>query len=297
MYTWIYNKALKSKSHDQGSWMEKKLNSIVRAVYDILYKKQLGRDKQIVIKTQIDGKSIWVPFTHRLAFFKVQFPGYDLHLKKICKYVCEKQGRICLVDIGANVGDTVLNVGITDNSNYLCIEGNPIFYHLIDKNLFKKYTYTALNCYVSERDNPSENSYTLDTIVSNNNFVPNFIKVDTDGHDFQIIRGSMETIKKFNPVIFFEWEPPFLIKQNEEPLSIFRELKKLGYLECLVFDNFGELLQRVSFDDIENLELLKQYTLISNKRIYHYDIVTFYKESVMNIHELIRFIENKRNML
>lgn len=123
---------------------------------------------------------------------------------------------------------------------------------------------------------------TLDSVVEQANFSPNFIKVDTDGFDFKVLRGANNTLKKYKPVIFFEWDKTHLQAQNEYFLSIFPQLNKLGYEQLFIFDNFGVLLCSLQSDDYKNLELLMDYTQDSRQNIYYYDILTFHKDSSFN---------------
>ena len=58
-------------------------------------------------------------------------------------------------------------------------------------------------------------------MVKQANFSPNFIKIDTDGFDFKVLRGANNTLKTYKPVIFFEWDKIHLQAQNEDFLSIF----------------------------------------------------------------------------
>lgn len=54
---------------------------------------------------------------------------------------------------------------------------------------------------------------------------PNFIKIDVEGHDFEVIRGMMPTIRKFKPLI--------LIEYNEENFKdIFKSLNNI-YKFCI----------------------------------------------------------------
>ena len=46
---------------------------------------------------------------------------------------------------------------------------------------------------------------TLDNFVLDENITSiNFIKVDVEGHDYQVLEGGLETLKSFNPFLMFE---------------------------------------------------------------------------------------------
>lgn len=68
---------------------------------------------------------------------------------------------------------------------------------------------------------------TLDSFVSELNLLKlNFIKIDVEGHEFEIIKGGINTFKKFKPIILLEIEQrhhDFNIKE------IFDFIEALGY--------------------------------------------------------------------
>ncbi|WP_447968272.1 FkbM family methyltransferase [Nitrospira sp. M1] len=48
---------------------------------------------------------------------------------------------------------------------------------------------------------------TIDLICQRNNVMPNFIKIDVEGHELEVFRGSVNIINKYRPVMVFEfWE-------------------------------------------------------------------------------------------
>lgn len=147
----------------------------------------------------------------------------------------------------------------------------------------------------ADSSNPANHSdslifKTLDSIVSEHNFKPNFIKIDTDGFDFKVLRSAQQTLKESQSLVLFEWDMFHLQAQDENPLSIFSYLESLGYHQALIFDNFGTLLCAVELSDTQNLKLLLDYTLYSNKNIYYYDVLLFPKNSPFEIYECAQFI-------
>ena len=140
----------------------------------------------------------------------------------------------------------------------------------------------------SQEQNQIKNLNTLDNIISSQNFNPNFIKIDTDGFDFKILRSAKHTLKTHHPAIFFEWDKFFLEEQGENPISVFEMLQDLGYEELIIFDNFGNLLCKIHSNDKQNLALLLDYTKQSNKNIYYYDILAFCKHSNISANEYLK---------
>lgn len=46
---------------------------------------------------------------------------------------------------------------------------------------------------------------TLDNIFFKNDIPTDFIKIDTEGHEYFILKGGINTIKKYKPIIQLEW--------------------------------------------------------------------------------------------
>lgn len=204
-----------------------------------------------------------------------------------------------MIDVGANIGDTVVFTNIVDG-RYLLIEGEKSYNQLIDENLKQNHfnqTKTIIeNTFIGDCQGTFSNTLqdgsgtlmatdncengvsilTLDEVVEKHNFQPNFIKIDTDGFDFKVIRSATKTLKQYAPVLFFEWDKFFLEGQGENPLSIFPLLQELGYSDIFVFDNFGTLLCKEKIDNLENLSLLLNYTKLSKQNIYYYDLLVIH---------------------
>jgi FkbM family methyltransferase len=70
---------------------------------------------------------------------------------------------------------------------------------------------------------------TLDEIVASLNLAKvNFIKIDVDGHEFRVLSGAMNTLKKFHPVMIMELEPHLYVTNPAEFDGIFTLLAGLG---------------------------------------------------------------------
>ena len=118
------------------------------------------------------------------------------------------------------------------------------------------------------------NTVTLDHLLNSKygDIQFDLIKIDTDGFDFKVIRGTKECLQKWHPLLFFEWDKAYCKEQGEDPLSIFPILDELGYKECILFDNFGNVFANV---DTNNTALLKSYidNTIGDGLPFYYDVL------------------------
>ena len=56
---------------------------------------------------------------------------------------------------------------------------------------------------------------------------PDFIKLDAESHEMEVLRGALETLKKFRPFLVFENKPDYL--HPEKDLQVLKYLAELGY--------------------------------------------------------------------
>ncbi len=318
-WSWLYNEILKLECADFRG------RPVVSFCLKRLRRHKIAKTKDFaqmpLVLTKIDGKDIVVPLSHELAFYKKNLELYDQQIVKTCHYVKSALGELAVIDVGANVGDTVVNVGIKDHACYLCVEGDAVYYRLLRHNLGKhKYRYKAIPCFLTDEvatdvnyklnqgGSSAELRYAdilggdkeeipfrkLDDIVKEMRFTPNILKIDTDGFDFKVLRGSKTILQAFKPALFFEWDGTMLRKVGENPISIFSYLYELGYKRALLFDNYGNELVSCFTHDIENLSRLTEYTYDYHNQIQYYDVLLFHEESVLSIDEFEKWCHKNK---
>jgi FkbM family methyltransferase len=73
-----------------------------------------------------------------------------------------------------------------------------------------------------------------------------YLKIDTDGHELQVLRGAAQTLRSFRPIVIFELTK-YLLKERGVQFSDYEDLLlPLGYR--LVESRKGSELNRKSFD-------------------------------------------------
>lgn len=244
------------------------------------------------VVTFCNKQLIHCDYTHKLAEYQKIFSKYDRQLARICNVLREKKKEpLSIIDVGANIGDTVVNIGQKD-AFYLLIEGNRDFYKYINKNL-KKYNYQVEYTFLSDEiDNVTPLSHDgtakltkadgsngimsckLDCILTSKYQDTKFdlLKIDTDGFDFKVLRGAEAFLSEQTPFVFFEWDKMFLREQKEDEMSIFNYLESKGYYNLILFDNFGNYFATT---DTTELPILKEYienTRLCDKPVY-YDVL------------------------
>lgn len=276
-----------------------------------------------LIKHDIGGVTLFIPFSHQLPFILKTYPLYSSNLARLAKYVKQKYEHLKFIDIGANIGDSIALLRKEAEFPILCIEGDEQFLSVLVKNaalfsevyIIKAYLGEASNiirgttikqggtAHLSENkigDNLIEVKKLSDVLKDYPSFWQSkMIKVDTDGFDCKILRGAANFLKSAKPIIFFEYDPFFLAEQGDNGTSIFNDLSNYGYKNLLIYDNFGDLMLSVN---INNSRLLEEIHLYFSGRLGHRycDICVFHAED-SDLFEIarereIKFFENIRGI-
>lgn len=169
-----------------------------------------------------------------------------------------------VIDVGANIGDTTIEILIANHTlSVIAIDGD-ITYHKylkininnIQKKIHNKIKVKTFLNYIGNNvkgglvnDNTGSSHYTnkgnnkfikLDDLIKNISNV-SFIKIDTDGYDYDVISSSKNIISNFQPILFFE-----AACINKKILMSYikttKYLNKLGYTNFSAFDNCGSLI-------------------------------------------------------
>ncbi|MDR2409558.1 MAG: FkbM family methyltransferase, partial [Bacteroidales bacterium] len=226
-----------------------------------LFFKKIYKNKQVKIK--IHGFQIFQPFNYTYPITSRLFKNYNSPLIE-CVYQASKiRGRgIIFFDIGAAIGDTVLLIKSNCSemiSCFYCIEGDAEFFNYLKINMTPFNNVFCINNILSDisgktnslvrihsgtasaQGNNEVTAITFDEIISSLNINQlDLIKIDTDGYDGKILKGSEKTIKKFMPLIIFEWHPLLCIQTKTDYNEHFSTLKKLNYNNFIWFTKFGE---------------------------------------------------------
>ncbi len=281
----IYNKQILS---NQGSLSEK--------IFSKLRKGLLKKVDPFVYVVFSDGNKMYMPFSHELPMYKKYNPKFMSNLRSFAGAVKSKNGNLNCLDIGANIGDSVIEIGIKD-ANYLLVEGNKKYSKFIKMNLQNKgYKYDVIETYLgSENKNTScklvektgtgrlefgeegvEKEFkirTVDELILKKGFQPNFIKLGADGFEIKILKGTKYVLEHYHPALFLQWVPTQLRKAFDDPMEIFDCLEECGvYTDLNIYDNFGHFLMNIGISDRKKLEQLCSYAESEGGKIKYYYI-------------------------
>jgi FkbM family methyltransferase len=298
MFQFIFDQAL---SNGLKGRLFRKFRSTVAKYYDP------------IVRTTLNGKCLNINFSHQLPLYMKLFPFYSQNLSRLAKFIRNQYSTLCMIDVGANVGDSFALVGKEEGDSILMVEGDPNYFDLLtrntilDKNIFRIKAFlsdehgTALhelqridgNTIIMVDNSKSKQTityYKLDEILDKNPMFKtcNLLKIDTEGFDGKVIQGAKRLINESKPAIFFEHSPQFLRLLGEDKLSIFRFLSESGYNYFTFYDNMGYLVSTLS---IHNIDTIADLLCHAEYRSSYFDVCCFHDNLSI---DRWSFIDNER---
>jgi FkbM family methyltransferase len=262
-----------------------------------------------IVLIAVGKKNLYMYASHDLPILKSKYRYYDTALPRICKFLQQKEGQINVIDVGANIGDTISLIDDEVKANFLCIEGYDKYFELLLTNTQNfqdvicekvlvsdreelsnvNWVQDCGNAYLSntidrDRDNSSSVT-TIDRLIEKHSAFDrtNLLKVDTEGYDYKVIRGAKNLLEKSKPTLYFEILPKQLISFGENLVSIFEDLSKLGYSQVLFYDYFGYPLVLLNTRETSQIQQLMNYGLA--KPFFFFDALLFHKDRLDHLQE------------
>ncbi len=301
MLDFIY-KGFVNSSNKKG-YLDKSLNILFGSV-----RKFILNFSDPLINFKLWNYIIKIPFSHNLPVVIAAHKNYNTNLPRIAQYINSKYENIKIIDIGANIGDTAALLRSFVQYPLMCIEGDKKYFDLLKKNTVNFSTIAYVNSYLGEKDEKISvgiqtergtgtistgggsfiETKKLDTVI---NEFPEYkntklLKIDTDGFDFKIMKGSTELLKTSRPVIFTEFDQNLMRQINESYNEMFNFFRNLDYKYIIFYDNFGDYLISLNLDEAEKIEDITNYFDYRNTDIFC-DICVFHKND-KDLFELTR---------
>ncbi len=252
-----------------------------------------------LVRMKVGHRTLVMNLSHNLPLHMASHRYYNTALARVAAFLRERQGYLTMIDVGANIGDTVSLVSDVVRGDFLCIEADEKYYqHLLvnTEGIDNVHCVKALcdqtedvsrisfdraagSSRVSEygvEGNLIINKVTIDSLIKDFHLTAfreaNFVKIDTDGYDYKVIRGCDRLIADNRPTFFFELSPIFLREVGENPLSIFDYLLQRGYKTALFYDNVGYPVMALKTDDKKICQLVEY----ANRKGTYFDVLIFH---------------------
>jgi FkbM family methyltransferase len=240
-----------------------------------------------------------LPLSHELPFYRRTFADYATNLGRVSFYVRQKYPDFTMIDVGANIGDSVAIVRSYGDIPVLCLEGEPRFFRLLKENTRNLPAVEIEQTFIgapgdqisSIEANGGNAQVFLGQTLSRASICtlsealerhPRFataklLKIDAEGFDCRIIASDANLLKKTKPILFFEYYPKCAELIGQKAFPVFTTLSSLGYSMILIYHNLGRYFISLTLDQQDALQDLHHY--ISDLGGY-FDVVAFHKEDL-----------------
>jgi FkbM family methyltransferase len=296
------------------------LNLIRRFGYAIHKLPPRPKKTSRVVSIMLGGKSIKIHSGNPLCFQYRNNPNYNNSIGILAALVQSRFPKAWVVDVGANVGDTLAIIKGQSSLPVICVEGDAICYDLLQQNARLFDNVHPFRTFLSDQPstmqiatqkdgwnmtltqaNPGHSGRplqfeTLDRLVQKLNppAAVKLMKVDTEGYDLRILRGASDILARDQPVITFE-----LNRENLEPLGdsvgdFFDYLVNLGYHHFILHDAGGRPICALGQHEKSVFLDLYQYSNLGQP-IYYFDISVFHENDKDLFEKFLTAERTKRN--
>jgi FkbM family methyltransferase len=218
--------------------------------------------KRVVVRT-VAGATLALPWSHRLPDYVDAFPSYGRNLVDLAEAL-QMDGRpLQVLDVGANIGDSALQILARVDARVLCVDGDRYWLPFLDRNTKDEPRITVEPVLIVERadatplvpvrqcgttrfvsglaDAAAEQITAAELRRRHAEFDDiRLIKSDTDGFDCRIVPPLARAWLDAGPVLFFEYDPGLTRRSGDEhPERVWDELGRLGYVHAAAWTNFG----------------------------------------------------------
>jgi FkbM family methyltransferase len=227
-----------------------------------------------VVVREVSGARLAMPWSHRLPDYVRAFPTYGRNLVDLAAAIATDE-PLLMLDLGANIGDSALQVLARVDARVLCIDGDPHWLPFLQRNTAHDSRITveaalivpdsSIGPVAAVRDGAGTTRFaagegeavtlqlTADELRARH---PDFarlrlIKSDTDGYDTRLVPLLARAWADAAPVLFFEFDPGLAAQAGDTHAQrVWDELAALGYTHGAAWANTGTPLGHGSLDDL-----------------------------------------------
>lgn len=249
------------------------------------------------VRTTIHGHKVIVNYGHTYPLTCRRVRTFDNPLVELVFQTASAIRRpLTLVDVGANVGDTILVLHANCPrmiDEFLCVDADAEFFSYLQNNLSDlkggKFVCTLL----SDSDGAERSlvrhmrstasasggdrmaAQTLDSAVAASGLQRiDVLKTDVDGLDGKVLLGSRQILAKHQPAVIFEWHPLLCRSASNNWSDHFDALEQCGYEHFIWYTKYGEFSHFSFCGERASLALLADLCLRSQMyEDWHYDVI------------------------
>jgi len=227
------------------------------------------RFPQRTVVRDVQGVRLVLPWSHRLPDYAGPGSTYGQNLVELARRLAEAAPPLTVLDVGANVGDSALQILNAADGRVLCIEADTYYLDFLHRNVDADDRITVVESLLAVDEAAAATTAVrtggttrfvkgaeLDAMASITPTAlrdahPDFsdlrlVKSDTDGYDVALVPAIAEAWSEARPVLFFEYDPYLTRIAGYDPLSVWSRLDALGYEEVAAWGQSGSVVGRMT---------------------------------------------------
>ncbi len=265
----------------------------------LFWKLKYNRTKKGSIKTctTFFNSSMEVILPAGMDLYLLGAKSHDSEIRLAKYFIRQIQEGQVVLDIGTHFGYYALLAHhlVGQKGRVIGIEASPAIFKIVNKNIANRPELVVFNCAATSKketisffefpmlyseyntiypnqfeeaawlaeNKPQKvtvNGNPMDDLMQELNVIPDFIKIDVEGAEYDVILGLQEIVQKNSPIIAME----YLVNErsNQAHKKAINLLKSYGYQVHLI-DEHGKLMQV----EIQNLEAIFQSKNITSDNI------------------------------
>ncbi len=230
------------------------------------------------------------------------YPDLNGSLGRLAATLYAKYPGMTVVDVGANVGDTIAIIKSAVEVNIIGVEGDELSYAYLQNNIKQFKNVSIVKTFLSDKSKdekvafdksgwnatiiPDKNNgeqvsfKSLDDVVISGQFAGvqvKLLKVDVEGFDTIVLRGAAALIKRDKPVLFFEYNRENMKAINEDGISTVLSYRNEGYRKIIFYDHKGTLVLATDLRNEEEVQYMHDYISSPKNLMGYYDIGIFHE--------------------
>jgi FkbM family methyltransferase len=238
----------------------------------------------------------------QLVNYKI-YPDLNVQLGRLAVAIYKKFHGMTVIDVGANVGDTIAVLKSAVEVPVIAIEGDEASYSFLERNTKQFSNVSLVKSFLSDKSQEANITFekggwnatiipnkqgetkisfkTLDNVISSGGFDGaeiKLLKVDVEGFDTIVLRGALGIIQKNKPILFFEYNRENMKAINEDGLSTVLSFLEYGYNKIAFFDHKGSLVLATELKNKEVVTYMHNYISSSKNLLGYYDIAIFHEQ-------------------
>lgn len=221
---------------------------------------------------RVQGVSLAMPWAHRLPDYALARPDYGQNLVDLAAGLAAS-GSLTMLDVGANIGDSTLQVLNAAGGRVLAVEADPAYLGFLHENTRLDERVTVVEGLLAADESAASltavrsggtTRFAEGTLSDARPAVtpeqlraahPAFdrlrlVKSDTDGWDVVLVPTIAAAWRDAPPVLFFEYDHRLSRAAGNEPLDVWRRLAELGYRMVGVWENAGAAVGRTDVEAV-----------------------------------------------